>query len=36
VDAHSAMVMAQGLTQKQDKGIIDDIGGSNLIFVLSN
>jgi uncharacterized peroxidase-related enzyme len=31
VDAHSAMAMAQGYTQEEVKGIIDDIKGSSLI-----
>jgi alkylhydroperoxidase family enzyme len=31
VDAHSAMVMAQGFTQDQVKGIIADIDGSTLV-----
>jgi len=31
VDAHSAMVMAQGFSQDQVKGILEDIDGSTLI-----
>jgi alkylhydroperoxidase family enzyme len=31
VDAHSAMVMAQGFTQDQVKRILEDIEGSSLI-----
>lgn len=31
MDAHSAMVMAQGFTQDQVKSILDDIDGSSLI-----
>ncbi len=31
MDAHSAMAMAQGLTQEQVKSILDDIDGSSLI-----
>jgi alkylhydroperoxidase family enzyme len=33
VDAHSAMVMAQGFTQEQVKSIIDDVDGSALIDI---
>jgi alkylhydroperoxidase family enzyme len=31
VDAHSAMVMAQGFTQEQVQAILEDIDGSSLI-----
>jgi alkylhydroperoxidase family enzyme len=31
VDAHSAMVMAQGFTREQVKSILDDVDGSDLI-----
>jgi alkylhydroperoxidase family enzyme len=33
VDAHSAMVMAQGFTREQVKSVLDDVDGSDLIDV---